>query len=47
MNNSRGLSTNQQARLQENKQFFAGDFNKWMALPVNQVKVLQSVSGYL
>ena len=27
--------------------FFAGDFNKWKALPVNQVKVLQLVSGYL
>ena len=47
MNNSRGLQTNQQARLQENKQFFRGSFNKWMLLPVNQVKVLQSVSGYL
>ena len=47
MNNSRGLPTNQQARLQENKQFFHGDFNKWKALPVNLVKVFQSVSGYL
>ena len=45
MNNSQGFPTNQQARLQENKQFFAGDFNKWKALPVKQVKGLQSVSG--
>ena len=27
--------------------FIARDFNKWKALPVNQVKVLKSVSGYL
>ena len=47
MNNSRGLPTNQQAHLQENKQYLAWDFNKWKALPVNQVKVLQSVSSYL